>query len=148
VLEAARLRTRWRRLLDDLLSYWYWRGVGESMSPSRIAELCGASPVAGPAPYDLDLEPGLSAAVQELDRVRPEAVRLWLGSVAIGTVPSGPGAEPIRGRHLPWLLRRHFARPLGEALARSRDCEGSIIATSPAPRAPDAATDEWSLRET
>ncbi len=148
VLEAARLRTRWRRLLDDLLLYWYWRGVGESMSGSRIAELCAASPVPHPVLYDLDLEAGLSAAVQEIDRVRPEGVRLWWGPVAIGTVPPRPGAEPLRGHHLPLLLRRHFARPLGEALARSRKCEGSTIATPPAPRVPDTAGDEWSLRQT
>lgn len=148
VLEAARLRTRWRRLLDDLLSYWYWRGVAESMSGSRIAELCGASPMPRPALYDLDLEAGLSAAVQELDRVRPEAVRLWLGSAVIGTVPSEPGTEPIRGHHLPWLLRRHFARPLGEALARFRNGEGSTIAAPPATRVPDPASDDWPLRQT
>jgi GT2 family glycosyltransferase len=146
VLEAARLRTRWRRLLDDLLLYWYWRAVGESMDGSRIAELCGASSVARPALYDLNLEAGLSAAVQELDRVRPEGVRLWLGSVVIGTVPSKPGAEPIRGRHLPLLLRQHFARALGEALVRSR--EGSTIPAPPAPRVPGTAGDEWSLRQT
>ena len=147
VLEGARLRTRWRRLLDDLLSYWYWRGVAESMNYVSVAELCRSPSLADVTAYDVDLRPGLSAAVQVVDQMRPEAVRLWWGSVAIGTVPPQPGAEPIRGRHLPSLLRRYFARPLGEALARSRNCEGSTIAAS-APRVPDPATDEWSLRET
>ena len=148
VLEAARLRTRWRRLLDDLLSYWYWRGVGESMDHTNVAKVCRSGFVADATVYDLDLRPGLSAALQEIDRVRPEAVRLWWGALVIGTVPPQPGAEPIRGRHLPPLLRRRFARPLGEALARTRNCEDDTIAASAAPRVPDPATDEWSLRET
>jgi GT2 family glycosyltransferase len=147
VLETVRLRTRWRRLLDDLLLYWYWRGVGESMSGSRIAPLCDGNPVDGSRLYDLDLEPGLSAAVQEIDRVRPEAVRLWWGPVVIGTVPSKPGAEPIRGRHLPSLLRRDFARQLGEALAGSHQREATTMASPPKPYVPDTADDECSLRE-
>jgi GT2 family glycosyltransferase len=116
-LEAARLRTRWRRLLDDLLLYWYWRGVGESLEPAAVARLCGSAPAGDAVSYELDLRQGPCAAMQELDRVRPEALRLRWGSLVIGTVPPQPGAEPLRGRHLPSLIQR-FARPLGEALAR------------------------------
>ncbi len=148
VLERARLRTRWRRLLDDLLSYWYWRGAGESMKGGSVAQLCASASVRDAAVYDLDLRRGLTAAIEAVDHVEPEAVRLWWGPVAIGTIPPQPGAEPLRGRHLPPLLRRHFARPLGEALATARTCEGSITATSTVPRVPDTATDEWTVRET
>jgi spermidine/putrescine transport system permease protein len=44
LLEFARLRTRWRRLLDDLLSYWYWRGVGESIGSNRTGSTCRNGP--------------------------------------------------------------------------------------------------------
>ena len=146
LLEAARLRTRWRRLLDELLSYWYWRGVGESVSRAELAQLCGSTSVPRATVYDLDLRAGLAAAVQEIDEVGPEAVRILWGSVVIGTIPCQPGAEPIRGRHLPSLLRRHFARPLGEALARARHGEAGTAA-APSPYPPDRAADDWSLRK-
>jgi glycosyltransferase involved in cell wall biosynthesis len=125
VLEAARFRSRWRRLLDDLLMYWYWRGVGESLEPDAVARMCGSTPTHDAPPYELDLRPGLCAAMHELDRHMPQSVRLRWGSLVIGTVPPQPGAEALRGRHLPSLLRR-FTKALGEVLtaasAQESDC--------------------------
>lgn len=142
VLEAARLRTRWRRLLDDLLSYWYWRGVGESIDDRSMAELCGGG-VADAAVHDLDLRHGLSAAMQEIEEVRPQALRLRWGAEIIGIVPPEPGAEPLRGRHLPSLLRRRFAKPLGDTLARIRAHEARPIG----PDISEAVNDHFSVRE-
>ncbi len=148
ILEGARLRIRWRRLLEDVLSYWYWRGAGESMNNSTVAQLCGPASTRDAEPYDLDLRPGLTAAIEAVDAARPESVRLWWGPALIGTIPPHPGAERLRGRHLPSILRRHFYRPLGEAVARARQFERSTTATATGPRLPGTATDEWTVRET
>ncbi len=143
LLEAARLRTRWRRLLDDLLGYWYWRGVGDALGQDSITELCrtGGGPQA--VMYDLDLRHGLSAAIREIEEAQPEGVRLFWGSRAIGTVPPVAGAEPLQGRHLPSLLRQRFSRPLGEALALEGQRERSAALVSPAAQPAEATTNEW-----
>jgi GT2 family glycosyltransferase len=115
-LEATRLRTRWRRLLDDLLSYWYWRGVGESLGGASPGELTRATE-SSPVLYALDLRPGLSQAAAEMDAVRPQGLSLRWGSLVIGTIASEPGAEPLQGRHLRSLLRTRFATAFRQTLA-------------------------------
>jgi len=116
VLETARLRTRWRRLLDDLLSYWYWRGVGESLGGASARELTAASD-ASPTLHALDLQRGLTHAAAEIDAVRPQGLSLRWGSLVIGTVTPEPGAEPLQGLHLRSLLRTRFITAFRQALA-------------------------------
>jgi GT2 family glycosyltransferase len=116
VLETARLRTRWRRLLDDLLSYWYWRGAGESLGGATASELTPA-PDASPALHALDLQRGLTHAAAEIDAVGPRGLSLRWGSLVIGTVPPEPGAEPLQGRHLRSLLRTRFITAFRQTLA-------------------------------
>jgi hypothetical protein len=146
LLEAARLRTRWRRLLDDLLGYWYWRGVGEALGQDSVTELCRTNGSPQGVMYDLDLSHGLSAATREIEEAQPEGVRLFWGSRVIGTVAPVAGAEPLQGRHLPSLLRQRFARPLGETLAFERQREGSAKLVSPAVQVAEATADEWAGR--
>jgi GT2 family glycosyltransferase len=147
LLEAGRLRTRWRRLLDDLLAYWYWRGVGETIGDETVAQLCELARRPAPVPCELDLRAGLAAAVQTLDHVRPEALRLCWGSRSIGMVPAEAGAEPLAGRHLSSILRSRFARPLGEALVRTGeiDVQQRAASIAPSPRAADADAGECSV---
>lgn len=123
LLEAAHLRMRWRRLLDDLLGYWYWRGVRDALEGDSLATLCGSEPGPQAVPCDLDLSAGLRAAMQQLDAQRPHALRLWWGPRTIGVVAPEPGAEPLCGRHLPSLLRTRFAKPVGETVAEIDDSE-------------------------
>lgn len=125
LLEAARLRTRWRRLLNDLLSYWYWRGVGESLAGTPLASVSGLTAPHDIAAHDLDLRHGLDTAMRELDAIAPAAIRLLWGRLVVGTLPRQPGAEPLQGRHLPQLLRTRFAGRFAETLALQQllDCE-------------------------
>jgi GT2 family glycosyltransferase len=116
VLETARLRTRWRRLLDDLLSYWYWRGIGESLGGASASELT-RTPNHSSALHALDLQRGLTVAAAEIDTVRPQGLSLHWGSLVIGTLPPEPGAEPLQGRHLRSLLRTRFLTPFRQTLA-------------------------------
>ena len=116
VLEATRLRTRWRRLLDDRLSYWYWRGVGEALGGASPDELTRA-PETPPFLHALDLQGGLTHAAAEIDAVHPQGVSLQWGSLVIGTIAPEPGAEPLQGRHLRSLLRTRFAPAFRQTLA-------------------------------
>ena len=79
--EAASLRFRWRRLLEALLEYWYWRGIaGGAASPwpiavpySRARRRAGADD-GGSAPRES------APRRRQLDEFRPAAARLRLGS--------------------------------------------------------------------
>jgi GT2 family glycosyltransferase len=116
VLEAARLRARWRRLLDDLLSYWYWRGVGESVDAASLASLLSGE-TANSVVHDIELQRGLAAAAREIDDLSPEAIRLRWGPLVVATIPRQPGAEALRGRHLRSLLARRFPERFADTLA-------------------------------
>jgi GT2 family glycosyltransferase len=147
LLEGAHLRMRWRRLLDDLLLYWYWRGVGESIEGPRLEQLCAGRGADDTMAYDLDLRQGLAAAMHKIDSAMPSALCLRWNSIVIATLPPQPGAEPLRGRHLPALLRR-FAVPFGETLARARARGDDPLSREQPVPAPDASAEEWSARGT
>lgn len=118
--ERWRLRFRWRAALERLMTYWYWRGVSAAAgTPHRIASLVAAAGTRDLAePLVLDLAQGLPEAVRRIDAVRPRAVRLLYRSDAVGDIPDEPGAEPLRGVHLPAALARPLARAYATALAR------------------------------
>lgn len=116
------LRMRWRRLLDDLLSYWYWRGVGESLGGAPLDTLHRATAMEpGDQVYELDLRIGIDAAMRALDAAAPQRLRLRWGGLLVGEVPAVAGAEPLQGRHLPALLRDRFALQFAETLARAAE---------------------------
>jgi glycosyltransferase involved in cell wall biosynthesis len=104
VYERLRLRFRWRELLEDLLVYWYWRGLSVGGGPIDVDVLRRRAASLAAAPTDLDLAEGLEAAERRLDRERPAAVRLRHGPHMIGEIPDAPGAEDLRGEHLRPLL--------------------------------------------
>jgi GT2 family glycosyltransferase len=110
VYEAARLRFRWRALLEQLLVFWYWRGVaaalpgGRKTLPAPVAQSAEGELVA-----TIDLAAGLEDAARQLDRLRPRSLRLVYGPEAIGHVPYVAGLEPLRGRHLRRILAKQCA---------------------------------------
>ena len=124
LLERSRLRTRWRRLLDELLSYWYWRGVAEALGGQAIDTVRRAPPEMPAGALELDLRIGLAAAMRLLDERRPDSVRLLVGTRLVGEVPPEPGSEPLQGEHLSGLLRDRFAEPFGRALAVPESKDG------------------------
>jgi glycosyltransferase involved in cell wall biosynthesis len=121
LLEWMRLRGRWRRLLYELLDYWYWRGIAEELS-SRVAwadflqdslrQSRGDASEIG-----LDLRQGLQAAEQRLDAERPASVHLRYGQQPVGRIPPKPGAERLRGAHLRPILAADWVWPMLKALA-------------------------------
>lgn len=119
LLEGVRLRTRWRRLVDDLLLYWYWRGVGEAIDAASFDSL-GVKAERAQAFHDVDLRAGLDAAARQIDDVRPEAIRLRWGPLVVGTLDAQAGAEPLQGRHLRSFLEGRFSRRLAEVMVLAR----------------------------
>ncbi len=120
LLECVHSRGRWRCLLYDLLSYWYWRGVWERLGHATLAEfhnrVTAGSIETRDEILDVDLRPGLSAAVRTIDRCAPAAMRLRYGRLVVATITAQPWAEPLAGRHLRFLLRTRYAERFAETL--------------------------------
>ena len=119
LLEQLRFRSRWRRLLDDLLSYWYWRGVAQELATAHTLARFLNADGSVPAPeIEVDLRAGIESAQRQVDEVRPAAVRLRFGPRPVARILPHPGAEPLRGKHLLPILGTHLARPLLRVMAQ------------------------------
>jgi GT2 family glycosyltransferase len=142
VYEWAGLRFRWRALVEDLLNYWYWRGVVQaSGGEHHVAALLSNASPPREIELELDLAGGIAAAEQRLDELRPNSVRFVYGEHVIGTVPERDGAERLRGIHLREMIVRHFAHQYLRAAARA----GAIPHGLPA--LPDEIVNESAARE-
>jgi GT2 family glycosyltransferase len=117
--ERSGLRFRWRALLEDLLDYWYWRGIVQASTTEQVAAMLQNAPVAAEPELQLDLAEGMAEAERRLDELRPRSVRFVYGEHLIGTVPERDGAERLRGLHLREMIVRHFAREYLRAAARA-----------------------------
>jgi glycosyltransferase involved in cell wall biosynthesis len=118
--ERIGLRFRWRALLEDLLDYWYWRGVVQaSGTTEQVAAMLQKAPAPPEPDLELDLALGIVEAEQRLDDLRPRSVRFVYGQHVIGTLPERDGAERLRGSHLREMIVRHFAREYLRAAARA-----------------------------
>ena len=118
--ERIGLRFRWRALLDDLLDYWYWRGIAQASGGSeKVAAMLLKAPPPMEPELELDLARGIADAERRVDDVRPRRVRFVYGEHLIGTVPERDGAERLRGLHLREIIARHFAREYLRAAARA-----------------------------
>jgi len=127
LLEWMRLHGRWRRLLNVLLDYWYWRGVAEelgkqktSAATRRLADFLHQSALQHneePCEIELDLREGLEVAEQRLDAARPAGAAVRYGQHVVGHIAPKPGAEQLRSTHLRPILATDLAWPLLKALA-------------------------------
>jgi hypothetical protein len=127
VLERLRARRQWRRLLDDLLVYWYWRGVADALgSAEAVARFADHVSHGTDSQMEstVDLRTGLPAAETRLQDDCRSTVRLTYGVRPVGRVLPRAGAEPLRGRHLRPILEGPLAAPLLDAMA----CDGAIPA--------------------
>ena len=118
--DRARFYYLWRRLLDGLLGYWYWRGVSEELGSSGELQKflhAGACESCPPSILEINLADGISKAEQLVDIHRPDSLKLRLNEQWIGNIPVLPGGEKLSGAHLRPLLATKFALPLLKALA-------------------------------
>lgn len=123
--EALLLRERWRRLMGDLKRYWYARGVAEQLASREAVDayVAEGERAAGAWPrrvIRLELREGLTACAERLDRERPDEAELIFDGQRVGAIPPLPGAEALRGAHLPealrgWQVTWELARMLGTA---------------------------------
>lgn len=128
-LERLRARRQWRRVLNDLLSYWYWRAVAETLgSFDALVRFASAASGDAATPDELviDLREGPVAAATRLDAVRPAGARLTYGPHAVGRIMARPGAEPLAGRHLRPLLEGPLAASLLDAMAQAGALPASL----------------------
>ena len=147
LLARARLRNRWRAVRDDLLFYWYWRGVADALKNTPFDSFREGITSVLPPPPDLpsvDLQHGLAAAMRELDGLDAPGVVLHYGGVHVGTIAPQPWAEPLRSCHLRRLLSTTLHAPFADALATARglgatgsaEAETAGVVVSATPRAP------------
>jgi GT2 family glycosyltransferase len=120
IFERLRMRDLWRRLLDNMLDYWYWRGVAKEIRSERaLADFLRNAP-AGSADDDseieIDLRDGLEAAERRLSAERPASARIRYGRQAVGRIPPRPDAERLRGAHLRAILATTMTWPLLNAV--------------------------------
>ncbi len=123
ILGWMRLRGRWHRLLNNMLDYWYWRGVtAEIGSRHALADflrdsLSHSTGDGSESEIEVDLRDGLAAAERRLDVERPAALRIRYGPWPVGHIAPQPGTERLRGVHLRRILATDLARPMLKALA-------------------------------
>jgi glycosyltransferase involved in cell wall biosynthesis len=142
--ERIGLRFRWRALLEDLLDYWYGRGLVHARGGrDDVAALLRSTPDSPrEIELELDLAGGIGAAEKQLDERRPRSVRFFYGQHIIGTVPQRDGAERLRSIHLREMIVRRFGREYLRAAARA----GAIPHSLPA--LPTEVLNESPARET
>jgi hypothetical protein len=107
VLEQLQFRGKWKKLNYQLHRYWYTRGVLEELRNKQNLSDYFKSIPKFKTPDDaleIDLKSGLTAAAQLLDQLRPESIKLRYGTQIIGSIPSKPGAERLKGSHLRYIL--------------------------------------------
>jgi hypothetical protein len=126
LLEKAGLRRYWRRFLDGLLAYFYWRGVAEVLGTEqeleKMIETYSASANENPSEIEIDLREGIEAAEERLDKERPASVRLRYGQWPVGHILPKAGGEKLRSVHLRPALATQLVGHFMKALA----IEGAI----------------------
>lgn len=142
LLESGRFRGRWMKRMHALLSYWYWRGITEEIPTlagfAAFLRDCRSRSGWSPMILEVDLANGLELVKAQIDRRRPEGLRVVLNGVAVGDIAPVPGAEGLTGHHLEASLARELSGPLVAALGRSGaipvdSADGAWIATGRVP---------------
>jgi GT2 family glycosyltransferase len=120
VLERGGATMAWVRVVYAVFGYWYARGLADVLQTRTNLRQLLANAWDEPRVQDVgpivDLLAGVDAASAQVDRTRPDAARLHVGSTFIAQIPWIPGAEPLASHHVRALLMRFYHRPLVEAL--------------------------------
>lgn len=130
-LELILARRVWRTVHGAVRSYWYCRGAAEELrstaSSATLEAFLDEAVVREERLPELDLTDGLAAAMRTLNHLRPQGVRLQLGGMAVGVIPAIPGAEPVRGDHLPEFLAGEAYYHLLMAMSVNRIRSGTAV---------------------
>jgi glycosyltransferase involved in cell wall biosynthesis len=110
--EKFALTVLWLRMNYLLHQYWYLRGLIETAgSVKQLRQLILSKKISlnDNQKLSIDLEQGLKKVKKELDRLRPLELNIYYNKKFIGTIEHEPGSEPIKGIHLPELLKEKFS---------------------------------------
>jgi GT2 family glycosyltransferase len=137
--EMARLRFRWRAVLERLLYYSYWRGVAEaSGGRDRFRQLFDRAPKGEVPEITIDLRDGIEPAKRLVDTKRPASARLMFAGEHVGDIGAEAGAERLRGEHLPKLLVERFALEYIRAASKAGAVPWSLVPQHAAAGAADS----------
>jgi glycosyltransferase involved in cell wall biosynthesis len=120
LLEWFRLRKSWSIVNGNLHNYWYIRGVTEALNRrSKIVEFLQEGRILSKQEHGLevDLQLGLKAVMNLVDKHRPASIRIKFGGQLVGDIDYWPGAERLRGIHLPLLLSSTLSWETMKAIA-------------------------------
>jgi glycosyltransferase involved in cell wall biosynthesis len=127
IFERLRMRALWRQLLDNMLDYWYWRGVAKEIGGEQaLADFVREAPADGTddSEIEIDLRDGLEAAERRLSEERPASAFIRYGRQDVGRILPRPDAERLRGEHLRSILATTMAWPLLDALTVEKATAG------------------------
>jgi hypothetical protein len=121
--ETARLRGRWLRRLEDLLTHSYWCGVREAIPDMAALKQFRVEARERsrwqPSWVDVDVARGLANAMAIVDRRRPDGLAVSYGGQHVGEIDAVPGAERLKGTHLRAALARELSGRFVAALGRA-----------------------------
>ena len=105
IFEKAGTVGLWRKTLDGLLGYWYWKGVNQELTTLKEVNdfvFKNSYPAfdQNKNEIELDLSQGVDQAEQILERTRPNAAKIYFKKTLLGCMPSQAGAERLRAVHL------------------------------------------------
>lgn len=104
--EKIKWRSGWQKLNYRLHSFWYVTGMKESFESAdafRAFLAHQADPVFNPV--GVDMEAGLKAICEKVDRERPAAVSFYSNGHKVLDMPGVFGKEKLRGVHLLSFIR-------------------------------------------
>jgi hypothetical protein len=111
-LERLKMRKTWRKLFRLLCMFEYCRGYRHaSRSFASMIRPPDDIPQGGQS-LRIDLKDGWKAALERVDRERPDGIILEYYRHPMVRIPPLPGAEPLRGIHLHALLAETPPREL------------------------------------
>jgi glycosyltransferase involved in cell wall biosynthesis len=120
VVEGIKLRRVWRRVLKNLMGYWYWRGVAQEL-PIRgaLSHYLYKRSTAKGDPLEVNLADGIEQVKQEIDKKRPMNLKIFYNATEIGTTPPKYDCERLRGAHLYPILTRDLRAQTLRVLAQA-----------------------------
>jgi glycosyltransferase involved in cell wall biosynthesis len=128
LLERLKLRPVWQGLLEELLDYWYWRGL---MDVFKCADALEDFVNKSDLPFheriktiEINLSNGIDNVEKILDHDRPDEIIVYYRKTKIGVIPFMPGRDKLRGCHLRPILADELAIPFLKALAVENDVQG------------------------
>lgn len=100
------------RTFYGLEAYWYWLGAAEELGTiDKLEQLKSfvQEHKETPASATVNLRNGLGNIENQIDRLRPDELHIFLDDMYVGHIPDKPGAECLKGAHLKPYILENFA---------------------------------------